>query len=340
MNGYPPSPSYPGHEHDTRPGHNQFDLDSADTSFYRRMSHHNPVYPDGVTNSIGSEYSPSYPPSRRNSSSSNFPSTSNLTPGYAAGPYSASSSNPRYSTDGSVNTGEAPHTNANVRSKSTDRRRSSHYHGPRRKKALLLGIRFGWVVLVIWGEIGEFFSSISECHFPDSQLSIPSSSYSSSGKGKEKSLSSSRQPKIQPTHVLLISDPQIPHPTLSYPSRNWLLQKITTWFIDLYMRKSWRVIMRLGRIDTVIVGGDMMDWGRGVFDDEEYKTYLNRFKSIFKLPPGVEMHFVPGNHDLVSSGGMLILCFDHLILCSRGREEGTWAGGGRGPLPPPAHVLV
>ncbi len=38
---------------------------------------------------------------------------------------------------------------------------------------------------------------------------------------------------------------------------------------DLYMRKSWNVIMRLGRIDAVIVAGDMMNWGRGVFNDEE-----------------------------------------------------------------------
>jgi ethanolamine phosphate phosphodiesterase len=47
------------------------------------------------------------------------------------------------------------------------------------------------------------------------------------------------------------------------------MRKVRVWMSDLYMRKSWNVIMRLGRIDAVIVAGDMMDWGRGVFDDEE-----------------------------------------------------------------------
>lgn len=65
------------------------------------------------------------------------------------------------------------------------------------------------------------------------------------------------------------------------------------------MRKSWNVAMRLGRVDAVIMVGDMMDWGRGVFDDEEYENYLARFKSIFKVPEGVQMKFVAGNHDVV-----------------------------------------
>jgi hypothetical protein len=35
------------------------------------------------------------------------------------------------------------------------------------------------------------------------------------------------------------------------------------------MRKSWNVVMRLGKVDAVIMVGDMMDWGRGVFDEQE-----------------------------------------------------------------------
>jgi len=35
------------------------------------------------------------------------------------------------------------------------------------------------------------------------------------------------------------------------------------------MRKSWNVAMRLGKVDAVIMVGDMMDWGRGVFDEQE-----------------------------------------------------------------------
>ncbi|KAJ9120458.1 hypothetical protein QFC24_005130 [Naganishia onofrii] len=182
--------------------------------------------------------------------------------------------------------------------------------GWRSRSALIWGLRFGWIVLVIWCEVGEFFYSVSGCHFPDAGL--PTSHL--------RTLRNKDSPVLtSPTHVVLLADPQIPHPTLSYPSRNPVLQKVTTWFIDLYMRKSWNVLKRLGRIDAVIVAGDMMDWGRGVFDEAEqviiflilslkdpssdfshhrYQTYTNRFKSIFRLPEGTPMYYVPGNHDL------------------------------------------
>jgi hypothetical protein len=39
---------------------------------------------------------------------------------------------------------------------------------------------------------------------------------------------------------------------------------------ELFMRKSWNVVMRLGRVDVVVVLGDMLDWGRGVMSDSEY----------------------------------------------------------------------
>ncbi|KAJ9111074.1 hypothetical protein QFC19_001272 [Naganishia cerealis] len=179
--------------------------------------------------------------------------------------------------------------------------------GWRSRMTLIWGLRFGWIVLVIWCEIGEFFHSVSGCHFPDSALST----------SPPQNLGTDNSGTPFPTHVVLLADPQIPHPTLSYPGRNSVLQKLTTWFIDLYMRKSWNVLRRLGRIDAVIVAGDMMDWGRGAFDDAEqvinsffhqrtflisahyrYQTYVNRFKSIFQLPEGIPMYYVPGNHDL------------------------------------------
>lgn len=130
--------------------------------------------------------------------------------------------------------------------------------GWRSRMTLIWGMRFGWIVMVIWCEVGEFFHSVSGCRFPDSKVST---AHLRDLPKEERS--------TYPTHVVLLADPQIPHPTLSYPSRNQVLQKISTWFIDLYMRKSWDVLKRLGRIDAVIMAGDMMDWGRGVFDEEE-----------------------------------------------------------------------
>lgn len=90
---------------------------------------------------------------------------------------------------------------------------------------------------------------------------------------------------------------------------------------ELFMRKSWNVVMRLGRVDVVVVLGDMLDWGRGVMSDSEYversgshhstrirstqtadmaryEDYHQLFRSIFQLPESIPMYFVPGNHDL------------------------------------------
>jgi len=39
---------------------------------------------------------------------------------------------------------------------------------------------------------------------------------------------------------------------------------------ELFMRKSWHVVTRLGRIDAVIFVGDMLDQGRAIMSEEEY----------------------------------------------------------------------
>ncbi|WVQ93288.1 hypothetical protein IAU59_000355 [Kwoniella sp. CBS 9459] len=158
----------------------------------------------------------------------------------------------------------------------------SRKSGLRARGTQLLALRFGWVVLVIWFEVGDFFHSLSTCRFPDSIL--------------RRSNPSLKEP---PTHVVLLSDTHVPHPVLSYPSDsrpwvNWIKQQMD----ELFMRKSWNVVMRLGRVDAVIVLGDMLDCGRGVMSDHEYEEYHSLFRSIFQLPEGTPMHFVPGNHDI------------------------------------------
>ncbi|WVN91103.1 uncharacterized protein L203_106352 [Cryptococcus depauperatus CBS 7841] len=158
------------------------------------------------------------------------------------------------------------------------RRRKS---GLRSRATQVLALRFGWVVLVIWYEIGGFFYSLSTCRFPDSSLQ----------RG---------HPGAPPlTHIVLLADPHVPHPTLSYApgsnrAVNWLKQQMD----ELFMRKSWNVVMRLGRVDRVLVLGDMLDWGRGLLSDQEYREYVALFRSIFQLPPTTSMHFIPGNHDI------------------------------------------
>ncbi len=123
-------------------------------------------------------------------------------------------------------------------------------------------------------QVGEFFSSISPCHFPDSLL-------------RQSALAASpgSAPPV-PSHVLLLADPQVPHPVLSYPDSGPLARTVRTWLSDLYMRKSWNVVMQLGRIDAVIVAGDMMDWGGGVLDDEEWVRKGSPLRGARKPEPG------------------------------------------------------
>ena len=51
-------------------------------------------------------------------------------------------------------------------------------------------------------------------------------------------------------------------------SRPWI-NKLRQAMDELFMRKSWNVVMRLGRVDDVIVLGDMLDYGRGVMSEYE-----------------------------------------------------------------------
>jgi hypothetical protein len=52
-------------------------------------------------------------------------------------------------------------------------------------------------------------------------------------------------------------------------SRPWI-NALRQGMDELFMRKSWNVVMRLGRVDGVVVVGDMLDWGRGDMSDQEY----------------------------------------------------------------------
>lgn len=150
-----------------------------------------------------------------------------------------------------------PHSHASSSTSGSLRRKS----GLRSRTTQILAVRFGWVVLVIWYEVGEFFHSLSTCRFPDNALLPPGGR---KGKGK------SRESLVQPSHLVLLADPHVPHPRLSYAadSRPWV-NALRQGMDELFMRKSWNVVMRLGRVDGVVVVGDMLDWGRGDMSDQE-----------------------------------------------------------------------
>ncbi|KAG5648554.1 hypothetical protein DXG03_003165 [Asterophora parasitica] len=144
------------------------------------------------------------------------------------------------------------------------------------------GLRVFWIVITVWYELGVFFSSVRRCTWPDTAFSEVSDS--------------PFQRDDAPFHVLLIADPQILDHR-SYPERGPYLTYLTRLVVDLNLRKNWRAALRK-KPDAVIFLGDMMDGGRFDMSEDEYERYYSRFKSIFRLPLNIPVHFIPGNHDI------------------------------------------
>lgn len=135
--------------------------------------------------------------------------------------------------------------------------------------------RFVWLLIIWTSEVGMFRVVVSHCKWP-TQLTHGFSE--------------------NPTHVLLIADPQILDLN-SYPNRPLWLKIITQYIVDLNLRKSWNAVISKLNPDLLIFLGDMMDNGRSV-NDYEFSQYYSRFKSIFKFPQPIPVHYIPGNHDV------------------------------------------
>ncbi|KAI9463657.1 Metallo-dependent phosphatase-like protein [Lactarius psammicola] len=133
-----------------------------------------------------------------------------------------------------------------------------------------------WIAIVLWCEVCVFIAASARCHWPDL------------GKGEQ-------------THVLLIADPQILNEK-SYPERTPLLRTISRVFVDMNLRKAWRVAKRM-HPDAVIFLGDMMDNGFADMDITKYQEYVERFHSIFSASPSLPVYYLPGNHDVGLGNG-------------------------------------
>ncbi|KAI0334970.1 hypothetical protein GY45DRAFT_1351073 [Cubamyces sp. BRFM 1775] len=143
---------------------------------------------------------------------------------------------------------------------------------------LLNFLRFVWLVAIAWYELGTFYHHVSSCPWPDSALMASGTS------------------SLEPTHVLLVADPQILDHR-SYPDRPPWLMRLSQFIVDLNIRKSWRATRRL-HPNAVAFLGDMMDNGRVDMPDQEYNQYVRRFRSIFAADEGLPTYYIPGNHDV------------------------------------------
>ncbi|KAJ2496349.1 hypothetical protein GGH96_005901 [Coemansia sp. RSA 1972] len=98
-------------------------------------------------------------------------------------------------------------------------------------------------------------------------------------------------------HVAIIADPQIVD-AYSY-NQSGLLLRITEFFTDIYMRKSYTVLQQLQQPPTIIFLGDLMDGGREWTHTEWMKEY-QRFLLLFvnRKPKDTRVYHMAGNHDI------------------------------------------
>ncbi|EGF97450.1 uncharacterized protein MELLADRAFT_114338, partial [Melampsora larici-populina 98AG31] len=146
-------------------------------------------------------------------------------------------------------------------------------------------LRFIWILTLIYSEWFQFYNQISSCQWP----SIPSDE---------------SQPDIIPNqfNLLIIADPQLPSIPYSYPTRSYLLQFISIQIINQFIRKSWRLLIRIRKPDAIVFLGDLLDAGVATTDQSEYQSYLDTFRHTFPIPNSLSesnrIIYLAGNHDL------------------------------------------
>ncbi|KAJ3791050.1 hypothetical protein GGU10DRAFT_257136 [Lentinula aff. detonsa] len=131
------------------------------------------------------------------------------------------------------------------------------------------------IILLIWGEFGAYFWSVSSCKWPISAVQ-------STGE--------------KPTHVLLLADTQLEHLSAYRKEVSWsdFLYRLT---YELYLKRSWRVTMRM-KPNTVFFLGDMLSSGKDMNSEQEFQQYFEVFRRTFPLEPNVNGYYVPGNNDV------------------------------------------
>lgn len=155
------------------------------------------------------------------------------------------------------------------------RRLRSSTHLRLTRPVLVNGLRLFWAIVIFWGDFGVYFWSLASCRWPDSSLA---------------------RSQERPTHVMIISDPQVRHPSIFYEETSWL-GSLRQLIFDLNLKKNWNVAAHF-KPDVVIFLGDMLASGKHVRSENEYKQYFDKFRSVFSLDSSIVVHYVPGNNDV------------------------------------------
>jgi hypothetical protein len=115
--------------------------------------------------------------------------------------------------------------------------------------------------------------------------------------------------RAKPTHVLLISDPQVRHPAVW--GDGWV-KSLEQFLYEANLKRSWHVTRRLNP-HAVFFLGDMLSSGKYVRSEAEwalslrlqapsnclrYKAYWQKFQAIFQPDASFPQYFIPGNNDV------------------------------------------
>ncbi|KAJ6625485.1 hypothetical protein B0H10DRAFT_2161751 [Mycena sp. CBHHK59/15] len=142
-------------------------------------------------------------------------------------------------------------------------------------RVVINGTRLLWIVVLVWGELGIYFWSLSSCRWPEFD-------------------DSRRHGK--PTHVLLVSDPQVRHPSVLWNESSWR-KSLGQYLYDSNLKRSWHVTCRL-KPHAVFFLGDMLSSGKYMRSEAEYEEYWRKFQAIFQLDASSPGYYLPGNNDV------------------------------------------
>ena len=95
--------------------------------------------------------------------------------------------------------------------------------------------------------------------------------------------------------ILIIADPQLTD-FYSY-KQSGLFLKLTLFFSDVFMKKSFRLVDGKFKPDIIVFLGDLLDGGREISLQNDYDLEKERFDFVFGKSHGQKI-FMAGNHDI------------------------------------------
>ncbi|XP_014259319.1 metallophosphoesterase 1 isoform X2 [Cimex lectularius] len=141
-------------------------------------------------------------------------------------------------------------------------------------KSYVFKIASSIILLFLLCEFIIYYVVLLQCRWPDLDEKRADDSIRNDGKELK---------------ALLLADTHLLGPRRGH----WLDKLRREW----QMYRTFQTAMTIHRPDVVFILGDIFDEGLWC-SDAEFKTYVERFKSLFYVPTGTKLYVVVGNHDI------------------------------------------